>query len=60
MISNKIEKNLFYSWQSDSDERANKFLQRDILKTAMKAIRKSEPELAIRIESDATGLTGRL
>lgn len=57
-MTTKADKKLFYSWQSDSDERVNKLFQRDVLKMALKGLKKSDPELAARLLQDTTGTTG--
>ncbi len=50
---------VFYSWQSDSPAKSNRYFIRSCLSEALKSIsNESELEEAIRLESDTTGLPG--
>ncbi|EHU4841150.1 hypothetical protein KY951_004269 [Vibrio parahaemolyticus] len=54
-----MQNNIFYSWQSDLEQKYNRFFIRDCLKAALKQLKK-EPDYgeSVRLDSDTEGVPG--
>ena len=53
-----MSKTIFYSWQSDIDDKTNKILIRDCLKQAAKKCKKEDDSVVLRVDTDTQGATG--
>jgi hypothetical protein len=54
-----MSKSIFYSWQSDSPAKTNRFLIRDCLLEVLKKLNKEQSlDEAVRLDSDTSGIPG--
>jgi hypothetical protein len=51
---------IFYSWQSDLNNKTNNFFIRDTIKEAIKKISKNNIDLEIRLDKDTQGIPGSI
>lgn len=54
-----MQNNIFYSWQSDLQQKYNRFFIRDCLRAALKQL-ENEPDYgeSVRLDSDTEGVPG--
>lgn len=57
-MSTPSESTLFYCWQSDLPQTANRFLIRDALEKALKTVATKRPEMSLKLDQDARGAHG--